>query len=451
MSQRQLFGTDGIRGQANLYPITVEVMLALGRALAHSVHKPGHRGTIVIGKDTRLSGYALEQALAAGVCSMGADVRLLGPLPTPGVAYITRAIKADAGVMISASHNAYHDNGIKIFGGDGFKLADAQELALEKLILEPHFESPLYDQIGKAKRINDATGRYGTHLHEILPLDFDLKGKKIVLDCANGAAYKVAPQVLTELGAEVIILGDRPNGININHQVGSLHPQAAQAMVRQTGASLGIVLDGDADRLVLIDEKGEIVLGDALLALLAVHLKVPTLVCTDMSNLALEKCLAEHGIKVERTNVGDRYVLERLRAGGHTFGGEESGHLIFTNHGTTGDGLAGALMVLSLLQKAQKPLSELKNIFKPMPRAIQNRPVPEKIPFEDLPNSTALMQKIKADLSRNGRLFVRYSGTEKKLRILIEGPEQSEINSMAGQLADTIIGEIQTSLFRHSL
>lgn len=445
MTQRQLFGTDGIRGQANVYPITVEVMLALGRALGYQ------KRLIVIGKDTRISGYALEQALAAGICSMGAEVRFVGPLPTPAIAYITRKIGADAGAVISASHNPYEDNGVKIFGPDGFKLPDSKELELEQLILNPHFNNPTADKIGQAKRINDAAKQYTDYLKSLVRPDFSLKGLKIVLDCAHGAAYKVAPQLLSDLGADLIVLGNTPNGTNINHDVGSLHPQLAQKIVRDAKANLGIVLDGDADRVVLIDEHGELVLGDSLLAMLADYLnregrlKEHTLVCTDMSNLALELCLNAKGIKVERTNVGDRYVVERMRAKNYSFGGEESGHLIFLEHGTTGDGLAGALMMLSLLQEEKKPLSQLKHILNPIPRAIQNRKILHKIPFQKLPASSKLMAKTELELGKTGRLFVRYSGTEQKLRVLIEGPEQAKINQMAMEIADSITGEIKTS------
>ncbi len=446
MTQRQLFGTDGIRGQANIYPITVELMLALGRAL-------GRGGkTVVIGKDTRLSGYALEQAIAAGVCSMGGDVRLTGPLPTPAIAYLTKTQKADYGVVISASHNPFQDNGVKIFGPDGFKLSDAEELELERQILRPDFENPLYDKIGKAKRITDAAKRYISHLRELIPTDFSLKRMRIVLDCANGAAYKVGPELFLGLGADLFTLGERPNGLNINQGVGSLEPKSAQDLVELIKADVGIVLDGDADRVVMIDEKGDVVSGDALLALIASYLKTQnrlgndTLVCTDMSNLALENCLAPQGIRVERAAVGDRYVMERLRSGNHTFGGEESGHLILLTHSTTGDGLAGALLTLAIMKAEGKPLSELKNIFKPLPRAIENRLVPAKIPFEQLPQTSALMREIESSLGESGRLFVRYSGTERKLRILIEGPDATRIKEMASKLAETALAEIKTSI-----
>lgn len=373
---------------------------------------------------------------------------LLGPLPTPAIAYITRSIGADAGVVISASHNPYEDNGVKIFGPDGFKLPDDKELELEQLILNPHFESPTCGQIGKAKRINDAAEQYELYLKSLTRSDFNLNGLKIVLDCAHGAAYQVAPQILKDLGADLVVLGNTPNGTNINQEVGSLYPKAAQQAVRESGAHLGIVLDGDADRMVLIDELGDIVSGDSLLAMLADYLnrqgklKSHTLVCTDMSNLALELCLNSKGIQVERTQVGDRYVVERMREKNYSFGGEESGHLIFLDHGTTGDGLAGALIMLALLQEEQKPLSQLKHILNPIPRAIENRPVSRKIPFKNLTASSALMTQIQQELGHLGRLFVRYSGTEQKLRVLIEGPKQDRINQMATQIADSILQEI---------
>lgn len=450
MTQRRLFGTDGIRGRADVYPITGELMLALGRALAYWVnsHKQGSKGVILIGKDTRISGYALEQALSAGICSMGVDVRLLGPLPTPGIAYLTRILGADAGIVISASHNPYEDNGVKIFAPDGFKLPDSKELELEQLILNPNFKNPTGEQVGQITLTDNAADLYELYLKSLLKPNFSLKGLKIVLDCANGAAYQVAPKLLQDLGADLVVLGDTPNGTNINQDLGSLHPKAAQEAVRASKAHLGIVLDGDADRVVLIDEQGDLVSGDALLAMLANYLnrqgklKSSTLVCTDMSNLALELCLNSRGIKVERTQVGDRYVVERMREKNYSFGGEESGHLIFLDSGTTGDGLAGALIMLSFLQEEHKTLSQLKHILNPIPRAIENRLIPRKIPFKNLTASCALMAKIEQELGNLGRLFVRYSGTEQKLRVLIEGPKQDRINQMATQIADSISKEI---------
>ncbi|MBH2006776.1 MAG: phosphoglucosamine mutase [Myxococcaceae bacterium] len=452
MTKRILFGTDGIRGQANFYPITVEVMLALGKALGFWVKQnpKNKRGLVVIGKDTRLSGYALEQALSAGLCSMGADVRLLGPLPTPAIAHLTTALQADVGLMISASHNPYEDNGVKIFGPDGFKLPDSKELELEQLIFHPSFETT--SQIGKVKRINDAAIQYMDYLLSLANPDFHLKGLKIVLDCANGAAYKVAPRLLHELGAELIILGASPNGTNINHEIGALHPQFARKIVQDTGANLGIVLDGDADRVVLIDETGQVIPGDTLLALVALYLQTEgrlthnTVVCTEMSNFGLEQSLHQHGISVERTAVGDRYVVERMRQKGYAFGGEESGHLIFLGHGTTGDGLAGALLALNLLQEKKQTLSELKTLLKLMPRSIQNRLVPAKPPLSELPKSSALIAKITHELGARGRILVRYSGTEKKLRVLVEGPDLSSIEAMAQAVADSVIQEIEEQL-----
>ncbi|MBL4819263.1 MAG: phosphoglucosamine mutase [Deltaproteobacteria bacterium] len=478
MTQKQLFGTDGIRGEANKHPITVEMMLALGRALAHSVQKSDKKGLILIGKDTRASGCALEKAVAVGACSLGTDVCFLGPLPTPGVACLTQALKADAGVMISASHNPYTDNGVKIFGADGFKLSDTQELELEDLMLNPKFESLKGKLLGKTSYLDDAIERYVAHLKSMSPrppsrgpaygkgtgsrvkpgmtadksLQFDntLSGLKVVLDCANGAAYKTAPELFKSLGAQVAVIGDKPDGLNINREVGSLAPQAARKKVLSTNAQIAVVLDGDADRVVFIDETGEQVSGDAVLALIACYLKdkgqlaYDTLVCTEMSNLALEKCLNSKGIQVLRAQVGDRYVVEQMRKGGFSFGGEESGHLIFTNHGTTGDGIAAALMVLAIMQESKKPLSELKQIFKPLPRAIENRLVPIKIPFEQLPLTSAMMREVERRLHPSGRSFIRYSGTEKKVRILIEGEKQQEIVAIATKMADLIQNEINS-------
>jgi len=455
--ERILFGTDGIRGKANIYPMTVEIALALGRGLAHLVNMgrlglpdKGHRKRIVIGKDTRLSGYCFEQAIAAGICSMGVDVMMVGPLPTPGIAFITQSMRADAGVVVSASHNSFEDNGIKIFDQEGFKLPDAVELELEELILTDKIKSlrPTELSIGKARRINDAVGRYVVFLKSVFPNNLTLDGMKIVLDCAHGAAYKVAPEVLIELGAEVILIGDEPNGININHKVGSLFPQKAQQAVLENQADIGIVLDGDADRIRVIDEKGNVVAGEIMMALITQHLKEenllkkPVLVTTDMSNLGLDQYLKTIGISVERVQVGDRYVVEHMRNHLHNWGGEESGHLIFFDHGTTGDGMVGALLLLVLLKKTRKSLSELSGLFYLIPRVVRNVKVDQKIPFSNLPNSFALMKKIEKDLNGEGRLFVRYSGTESKARILIEGPYLKEAEKIADELVKTLTDEI---------
>ncbi len=457
MQERVLFGTDGIRGRANVYPMTVEVALALGRGLAYLVSTgrlglsdQGHRKRIVIGKDTRLSGYCFEQAISAGICSMGVDVMLVGPLPTPGIAFITQSMRADAGIVVSASHNAFEDNGIKIFCQDGFKLPDAIELELEQLILTKQIESirPTGIAIGKARRIDDAVGRYIVYLKSAFPNQSTLDGMRIVLDCAHGAAYRVAPQVLQELGAEVVTLGDEPDGININADVGSLYPEKAQALVLECQANLGIALDGDADRIKVIDEKGQIVSGEIMLALIAIYLKEKgllqknTIATTDMSNFALDLYLKSKGIAVERVDVGDRYVVERMRQKKLNWGGEESGHLIFFDQGTTGDGMVGALLLLALLKESGKPLSDIANLFDLVPRTIRNVAVLKKIKFEKLPRSMQAIKEIERRLAGQGRVFVRYSGTENKLRILIEGPRQDELDEMADNFTKIMLGEI---------
>lgn len=450
MSGRVLFGTDGIRGQANLHPMTVEIALSLGQALAQLVRQDrigrpckGHRKRIVIGKDTRLSGYCFEQAIAAGICSMGVDVMLVGPLPTPGIAFITESMRADAGVVVSASHNLFEDNGIKIFGHDGFKLPDDLELELESLIVGGTLKDlrPTGELIGKAKRIDDAAGRYIVYLKAILGNDKTLDGLRIVVDCAHGAAYKVAPEVFRELGAEVIALNVEPNGTNINDKCGSLYPERLQAAVLEKNAHLGIALDGDADRVVLVDELGAIVDGDALIALLAAdlyargELKNDVVVATQMSNLGLEKCLNNMGIKVERTKVGDRYVVERMRAIGANFGGESSGHLIFLDYGTTGDGIAAALKILRMEIEKDLPLSQLKKVFEPSARAIRNVPVKVKVPLEELKAFSSLLNETRVLMGDAGRIFVRYSGTEPKARILVESDDQNGADSIADKLS----------------
>jgi phosphoglucosamine mutase len=449
---RVLFGTDGIRGQANLHPMTVEIALSLGQALAQLVRQnrlgrpSNRRKRIVIGKDTRLSGYCFEQAIAAGICSMGVDVMLVGPLPTPGIAFITESMLADAGIVVSASHNLFEDNGIKIFGHDGFKLPDDIELELESLILGGTLKNlrPTGELIGKAKRIDDAAGRYIVYLKTRLGNDKSLDGLRIVVDCAHGAAYKVAPNVFRELGAEVIAMNVEPDGLNINAKCGSLYPKKLQAMVLEKKAHLGIALDGDADRVVLVDEKGELVDGDAVIALLASdlyvrgELKHNTVVATEMSNLGLEKCLNDMGIKVERAQVGDRYVVERMRSIGANFGGETSGHLIFLDYGTTGDGIAAALKIIRMQFEKGLPLSELKKIFSPSARAIRNVVVKTRVPFEQLEGFTAELTRLRAQIGENGRIFVRYSGTEPKARILVESDDQAGADKMADRLTEAL-------------
>ncbi|TXD35719.1 phosphoglucosamine mutase [Lujinxingia vulgaris] len=446
MTTRQLFGTDGIRGVANQYPMTADLAVRLGQAIAqHFKCRPderpfGHRTRIVIGKDTRISGYMFESGLAAGITSMGADVQLVGPLPTPGISFLTTGMRADAGIVISASHNAYQDNGIKIFASDGFKLPDEVELAIEDLVLSEGKLQPNTDRIGKAARIDDATGRYIVFLKNTFPRDLTLDGLRVVVDCANGAAYKVAPAVLRELGAEVFTLGVEPDGYNINQDCGSLHPHNTARRVRETRADVGITLDGDADRLILIDENGDIVDGDGILALCAIHLHEQgkladnTLVTTVMSNVGLEVALQKRGIKLVRTSVGDRYVVEEMRNGGYTLGGEQSGHMIFLEHSTTGDGMLAALQVLAIMQRHKCPLSQLARVMKPFPQVLLNLKVREKPPLEELEAFQKMVRQVESELAGEGRVLARYSGTEAKARIMVEGPDQQKVRAYAEAL-----------------
>ncbi|MEE2961806.1 MAG: phosphoglucosamine mutase [Myxococcota bacterium] len=447
---RQLFGTDGIRGVANQFPMTSEVALKLGRALGHHCRDGDHRHRIVVGKDTRLSGYMLEMAFASGACSMGVDILFVGPLPTPAVAFLTQNMRADAGVMISASHNQYADNGIKIFARDGFKLPDSIELELEHLMEDEsvHQIRPTQELVGKAYRIDDALGRYVVKLKSSISTEMDFEGIKVVVDCANGAAYKVAPIVLQELGAEVIAIGTTPNGRNINANCGALHTENLRAAVKEHSADVGIALDGDADRLVVVDEKGEDVDGDCLLALAAQDLNEAnllankTVVTTVMSNLGLERAVANFGGKVIRTQVGDRYVVEKMRQSGHSFGGEQSGHLVFLDWATTGDGMVGALRVLSILRRCGQPLSEIKGVFVPYPQALVNLPVKTKPPLEELSQVQAAIQQAETTLGTDGRVMVRYSGTESKARVLVEGPEKEVVDDLAHKVSRALTSAI---------
>lgn len=451
MAERNLFGTDGIRGKANEPPMTAELAMRLGRALAHLVRegklgkqKQGHRGRIVIGKDTRLSGYMLEQAIAAGITSMGVDVMLVGPLPTPGIAFITHSMRADAGIVVSASHNPFEDNGIKVFAHDGFKLPDETELLLEELITTDAIAvvPPVGTEIGRAVRIDDAKGRYIVFLKSVFPGDLTLDGFKIVVDCANGAAYKVAPEVFRELGAEVHTLGVSPDGTNINEGVGSLHPSGVQARVKELNADVGIALDGDADRVIVVDDSGEVVDGDAVLAIAALELKRrgqlmnDTLVTTIMSNIGLERAVRDAGIVVERTQVGDRYVVERMREGGFNLGGEQSGHLVFLDHATTGDGVVASLALLGVMARAERPLSELASVFTPSPQELLNLRVPRKVPLAELPDVQRTIAAVERELGAEGRVVVRYSGTEMKVRIMVEGPHPDQIREHTRVIAD---------------
>jgi phosphoglucosamine mutase len=443
---RKLFGTDGIRGVANIHPMTTEIAMQVGRAIAFQVKdmRQGHR--IVIGKDTRISGYMLENALAAGICSMGVDVMLLGPMPTPGIAFITTSMRADAGVVISASHNPFQDNGIKIFSRDGFKLPDQKEADIEELIFSQKMETlrPVADEVGKAFRIDDAKGRYIVFLKNTFPKQYSLDAFHIVLDCAHGATYGVAPHVFEELGAKVTCIGVKPDGKNINKECGALHPEVMAAKVKELGADIGIALDGDGDRLIVCDEQGRIVDGDHLMAICAKELLATkklnrkTLVTTVMSNMGLEVAMAAMGGKMVRTAVGDRYVVEEMRKNKFSFGGEQSGHLIFLDHNTTGDGILAALQVLAVMIKQDKPISELATIMTSFPQVLKNVRTAEKMNLDQVPDFNKSVARMTQKLAGEGRILVRHSGTEPLVRVMLEGTDQTTIEAMADELCDLI-------------
>lgn len=450
---RKIFGTDGVRGVANLDPVTAENALKLGRAAAQiftssgrSTHRADRRPVIVIGKDTRLSGYMLENALAAGVMSLGVDVFLLGPLPTPGVAYITRSLRADAGIVLSASHNPYEDNGIKFFRHDGYKLDDEVEQRIEALLSSGEVDSLSHTstKVGQAKRIDDALGRYVEHAKASFPKGLTLEGMTIAVDCANGAAYKSTPWILRELGANCHIFHDKPDGRNINANCGSTYPNEISRLVKETGAQVGISHDGDADRLQLCDEKGEIVDGDEILAICACDfirrgaLAKNTLVATVMSNFGLDETLRENHGRVLRTKVGDRYVIEAMLKQDLNVGGEQSGHMIFRDYSTTGDGIVSALQVLRIMVETGKTLGELKRCLRKYPQAQRNLKVREKLPLEKMPDVMKLVADTEQELNGSGRVLLRYSGTEPKIRLLIEGREDDVINNQADRIAELI-------------
>ncbi|RLG71220.1 MAG: phosphoglucosamine mutase [Candidatus Iainarchaeum archaeon] len=439
--ERKLFGTDGIRGKANEYPMTPEIALRLGKALATYLRKkkPSKKIKILIGKDTRLSGYMLESALESGIVAMGADVYLVGPMPTPAIAHLTKSINADAGIVISASHNPAQDNGIKIFDENGFKLTDEEEYKIEQLIFAEEINGR---NIGKAFRIDDAKGRYIEFAKATIN-NQSLEGIKIVLDCANGAAYHIAPPIFAELGAEVISINTNPNGLNINKNCGALHPEKMQEMVKQCKADIGFAFDGDADRLVVCDESGKIIEGEFILGLLAKWFKENgmlrnnTLVTTMQSNLALDEFLNKEGIKVVRTAVGDRYVLQEMLRGNYSLGGESSGHIIFADYSTTGDGIISALQIMRILKLSKRKISELAYLFDLYPQIKINLPVKEKVPIKELKLVTEKIKEIENSLNNKGRVFVRYSGTEKKVRILVEGNcAKNELENYAQSIAE---------------
>jgi len=442
----RLFGTDGVRGVANQEPMTPETVVKLGRAAAHVFKAPGERRRIVIGKDTRLTGYMLETALTSGITSMGVDVLLVGPLPTPGIAFITRSLRADAGVVISASHNSFEDNGIKFFSGDGLKLPDALEAQIEELILTGAIDRirPGADEIGKAHRIDDAAGRYIEFAKASFPKGFTLRGLKIAVDCANGAAYRVSPTVLRELGAEVVPLHVAPDGLNINAACGSLYPEALQRAVVAEGAQVGFAHDGDGDRVLAVDERGAMVDGDQMLALCALdmlaqgRLACRTVVATVMSNYGLDVALREAGVRLVRTAVGDRYVLEEMLRFGYPLGGEQSGHLIFAEHNTTGDGLVTALQVLATLQRTGKPMSELAACMRRYPQVLLNVRVGRREELSGLPGVQARIRQAEEVLAGTGRVLVRFSGTEPVARVMVEGSDEAVIQRWAGEIGEAI-------------
>jgi len=441
---RQFFGTDGIRGTANTPPMTADIALKLGMAAGSQFMRGDHRHRVVIGKDTRLSGYMLEQALTAGFLAMGMDVTILGPLPTPGVAMMTRSLRADLGVMISASHNPYQDNGIKLFGPDGFKLSDEIELEIEgRMRASDDIQLAAPDQLGRALTLEGSRDRYVEALKGTLPKGMTLNGLKIVIDCAHGAGYVVAPKVLWELGAEVITLGVTPNGFNINDQCGSTHPEALCGAVCEHGADIGIALDGDADRLVLADEHGRLVDGDQMLGLLASHWKrqdrlgSDTVVATIMSNLGLERYLESEGLTLHRTKVGDRYVVEHMRASGHKLGGEQSGHIVMTDFASTGDGLLAGLQILTALRECDKPLGELGRVFEPLPQRLKNCRLNGGKPLED-GEVQRCIEAANDRLKGHGRLLVRPSGTEPLIRVMVEADDETLLTDVLDEVSGVI-------------
>ena len=451
--QKRIFGTDGVRGTANVEPVTAETALKLGRAAAYVFAQlnprrtpAGARPKIVLGKDTRLSGYMLENALVAGITSLGVDVLVIGPLPTPGVAYITRSLRADAGIVLSASHNPYQDNGIKFFRHDGYKLDDQIEEKIEQLVFNGEIDSvrPTANKIGRATRIDDALGRYVEFAKASFPRGMSLEEIRVAVDVANGAAYKSTPCVLRELGADVALAHNQPNGMNINDGCGSVHPEEIQRIVKLSGADVGITHDGDADRVLLCDENAEIVDGDEVLAIAALdllpagRLTQNTVVATVMSNFGLDETVAAHGGKVIRTKVGDRYVIEEMMKKNLNLGGEQSGHVIFRDFTTTGDGIISALQILRIMHQSGQPLSKLKTCLKKYPQAQRNLAVKSKPPLEQLRDVMKLRDEVERDLAGQGRVLLRYSGTEPKLRLLIEGREFDKIDKHADRIAEAI-------------
>lgn len=442
----RLFGTDGLRGRVNVYPMQPELVLRLGLAAGQYFRNGNKRHRVVIGKDTRLSGYVFESALTAGFCAAGMDVFLVGPLPTPAVSFLTRNMRADLGVVISASHNPYMDNGIKFFDQNGFKLPDRVEDEVAAMVVDPgrSWDVPAQDHIGRARKIQDSPGRYIVELKHSFPPGMTLDGVKIVLDCAHGAAYRVAPLIFEELGATLITIGDEPNGLNINEQCGSLHPEVVAATVREHGADIGLALDGDADRLIVVDEHGLVVDGDRIMAacaeemLAAGRLVGNTLVATVMSNMALEVFMGERGGRLIRTKVGDRYVVEEMRRGGFLLGGEQSGHLVFMEHSTTGDGILAALQLLSIMLRKGRPISEITGILTPFPQKLVNVRVARKVPFENVPVICDALCGAQEKLGNRGRILLRYSGTESVARVMVEARDARLVEKLSEEVAQAV-------------
>lgn len=451
---RRLFGTDGIRGTANQFPMTPDIVLKVGQALGmilRRVPRPSnHKPMVLIGKDTRLSGYMVEQSLAAGLNSMGIGVQLTGPLPTPGIGFLARNMRVDAGVIISASHNPYDDNGIKIFGADGFKIPDSMEREIERIVEEEDITKHLTkgDAIGRTRRIDDAAGRYIVYAKNSFPMNISLEGMRIVLDCANGAAYKVAPAIFSELGADLVVIGDEPNGYNVNDKCGALHPSNLCEAVTRYRADVGISLDGDADRVIMADERGVIANGDHILAICAIHLskkkllKQNTIVATQMSNVGLDLAMKKHGIYVVRTDVGDKNVVEAMRQQGYTLGGEQSGHIIHLDHSTTGDGCVAALNVLAVMREESKKLSDLKATMEDVPQVLINARVNKRRDLKTISGYDKMIKSAEEKLNGDGRLFVRFSGTEPVVRVLVEGRDKIQIGQLAEEIAKFLQSEM---------
>lgn len=446
----KLFGTDGIRGEANRYPMNAEIAFGVGQAVAHLFKKDGHRAHVIIGKDTRISGYMLESSLEAGITSMGGYPYLVGVLPTPGIAFVTQSMRADAGIVISASHNPFQDNGLKIFGGGGFKLTDEEEDTIEDLILNRKLSDflPQASQMGKAARMNDVNGRYIVFLKNAFPRNLTMEGMKIVLDTANGATYKVAPDAFTELGADVEVIHNTPNGININDRCGSQHTQDLRKRVVESGAAIGLAFDGDGDRLIAVDEKGNEITGDQILIICASilkkegKLKNDLLVSTVMSNLGLRLACKKYGFSHHASKVGDRYVLEDMLRLGSVIGGEEAGHMIFLDHHTTGDGIIAAMQVVAAMVKEGRPLSELARMMDIFPQELINVDVKSKPEIDTVPRLVEAITQVEKELGDEGRVLVRYSGTQNMCRVMVEGPSAAVTEKYCKQIADVVKSEI---------